>query len=113
MFRIPNITDYPNQQFTIPIVNYENAVLTLKYRPSQYGWFMDLVWGSFQAYGERVSVSPNILRQYQNRIPFGIAVNGIDRADPLNADSWVNNNGMYILDESDVADIEELYYVRT
>lgn len=48
--------------------------ISLYYSPQQYGWFVtDLTYGSFEIQGLRITVSPNMLHQFRNQLPFGIA----------------------------------------
>lgn len=57
--------------------------LTLKYVPLQFGWFIDsLVYQSFTLTGYRLFTSPNLLQQYVNQIPFGLACLTSDNGEP-------------------------------
>ena len=79
-------------------------------KPQQFGWFMNLVWGNFSVNNLRLAVGPNILRQFKNQIPFGIAISGVGNIDPLNQTDWVSNNGFFILTSDDVAAVETVVY---
>jgi hypothetical protein len=109
MYLISVLNDRPKQTFKAVIDGYDTAEITLEFKPEQYGWFMSIVWGSFEVYNERVSTSLNLLRQFSKIIPFGILVEGTDAIDPLKIDSWVTDNKFYMLDQADIEEVEALY----
>ena len=108
---IKSITDNANQIFSVSISGYSNAQITLNYKSNQNAWFMSIVWGSFEINNMLISVGYNILRQFKNQIPFGIAINSTTGTDPLFVDSWLlGYNNFYVLDSTDVAFMETTYY---
>lgn len=109
MYLISVLNDRPKQTFKAVIDGYDTATITLEFKPEQLGWFMSIVWGTFELYNERVATSPNLLRQFSNIIPFGILIDGVNAIDPLKIDSWVTDNNFYILDKSDLDEVEALY----
>lgn len=111
MRRLTGLTDDPKQQFAMVIEGYDAATVTLEYKSSQYAWFMSVVWGNFELYGERVATGPNMLRQFKDIIPFGIAVSGNNAIDPLFLTSWLTDCSFYVLDAADV-ESAEAYFVR-
>lgn len=112
MNQITTLNDGYKQQFRYVISGYDAVEITLEFRPQQYSWFMNVVFGNFQVYNERVAISPNLLRQFKNKIPFGILVTGPDAIDPFANDSWLNGWNFYMLDQADILDIESTLYVR-
>jgi hypothetical protein len=109
LYQITALNDQPKQTFRIVVDGYDTATISLEFKPQQYGWFISIAWGSFELKNERVATSPNLLRQFKNIIPFGILIEGIEAIDPLKLDSWVTDNKMYILNESDLETVEGLY----
>jgi hypothetical protein len=109
MRQIVTLNDAYKQTFRFSIEGYDAVEIALEFKPLQYAWFMNLTWGEFSLYGERVAVSPNLLRQFSHLLPFGILITGVDAIDPFANDSWLNGWGFYMLDETDMADIEALY----
>lgn len=100
---INSITDYANQTFDIVIVGYDTATVSLVYKPLQYGWFMDVVWGNFSAYSIRLVCGPNVLGQFKTQIPFGIAIGGVAGIDPYLQNSFANgDSAFYVLDETEI-----------
>lgn len=110
MNQITSLTTDPKQQFNAVISGYNTAQIYIEYKPQQFGWFMNLVWGNFSVNNLRLAVGPNILRQFKNQIPFGIAISGVGNIDPLNQTDWVSNNGFFILTSDDVAAVETVVY---
>lgn len=109
MKKISGLTNDPKQQLAIVVDGYDALTLTLEYKSQQYAWYMSVVWGDFSIYGERVAVSYNLLRQFKDILPFGLAVSGIEAMDPLFKDSWLSANSLYLLDATDLATVEDLY----
>jgi len=98
------------QNFLAPITGYDPVDITIEYKPSQYGWFISLVWGNFSINNERISISPNLLRQFKNVLPFGILISGFQAEEPIFITSWLENNKFVILDQNDLSMIELRYY---
>lgn len=74
MLLIQPLTQAPKQQLTIVLPNGNTATMTIYFVPIQQGWFItNLTYGDFVLNGIRIVVSPNILNQFRNLIPFGIA----------------------------------------
>lgn len=106
---INSLTDEAKQKFSVAIDGYDSASIFIEFKPQQQGWFMTISWGDWQLSNQRISTSPNILRQFKNRIPFGIAISGVDGIDPVFKDSWISLNAFYVLDSADVETAEGAY----
>jgi hypothetical protein len=109
MRQITTINDYPKQSFFITIENYESAEVLLEFKPLQQGWFINLTWGTVGIKQMRVVAGPNILSQFSNVLPFGIAISGVDDIDPFAIDAWLTGWKFYVLDQNDLAEVEALY----
>ena len=110
MIEITALTNSPKQRFNLVIEGYDVAKIYLEFKSQQEGWFISLDWGdSFSIKNERVSTSPNLLRQFKNILPFGLLISGVDAIDPVTIDSWVQTNKMYLIEETELDDIEALY----
>jgi hypothetical protein len=116
---MPNIlqglTDSPNQQYPITLVDGTVATLVLQFWPQQGGWFYDLTWNgrtpAWQSLGNQLVSSPNILRQYRNNIPFGITVSTIDGLDPSGQEDFVDGTcTLLLLSSAEAAVIESTYF---
>lgn len=70
----------------------------------QLGWFItSLAYLSFELKGLRISNSPNMLYQFRNRIPFGLACFSMDKREPsLQSDFVSGASKLYVLTEAEV-----------
>lgn len=110
MRQITTLNDSNKQQFRFSIDGYDSAEVYLEFKPQQYAWFMNLTWGNvFSLYQTRIVVSPNLLRQFINVLPFGITIVGPSAIDPYAVDAWLNGWKFYVLDSTDLADVEAIY----
>jgi hypothetical protein len=107
MIQIQTITSDFYQRQT---VNYNNSsiVFTLKYSPQQLVWYIEqLVYGGVTIQGMRVSTNLNILRQFKNLLPFGMACLTLDDNDPTQQQDFSSGYAnLYILDPTDVLAVE-------
>jgi hypothetical protein len=107
MKTITGLTDQPKQQTGIVLNDGSRAVISLEYRANQLGWFYDITWGDFTLNGQRLVTAPNMLRQFRNKLPFGIAVVTTNNVEPLKQTDLSSGVAtLYLLDSTDVADIE-------
>lgn len=69
----------------------------------QQGWFINnLTYGAFQLRGVRICNSPNMLHQFINQIPFGLACFSTDDLEPQIKNSFSSGTSqMYLLDQVD------------
>lgn len=101
------LTDQPKQTTTIVLADGTRATLALEYRPNQLAWFYDLEWEGLAINGCRLVASPNIVREFRLRIPFGLAVITAGNIDPTDQEAFVNGSAsVYLLDAQDVLDVE-------
>ena len=112
-YKINGITDDPKQRFNVQIPNSdENLEVVLNYLPSQQAWYLDLFYKDFSIYGYKVALSPNMLREFRNIIPFGISVSSMDNIYPMEITAFSSDRvNMYVLDKSDVKELEYNIYV--
>ena len=109
MLQITNITSQPIQNLGLTLPDGSNAVLQIYFRPMQYGWFINsLTWNSFTLQGFRISNSPNMLRQWKNKLTFGMACFSTGNREPsLILDFSSGNSNLYILTAAEVQEYEE------
>lgn len=83
MVPITNITDYPLQTASYVLPDGSTFTMTLYYIPSQLGWFiLKLTYNDFVLTGLRITNNANLLYQYQNVLPFGLACFTASRREP-------------------------------
>lgn len=106
MTQITTITDAPNQNIVITLGDGTTINLTLNFYANQSGWFYSLSYnsGAFIVNNRRLVTSPNMLSQFQNIIPFGIAVTTTDGYEPIYIDDFITKRAsFYVLTADDVA----------
>jgi hypothetical protein len=111
MYLIQQVTSDANQKQTLILPDGTSLTLTIYFIPLQYGWFItSLVYGNFTLNGLRITVNPNMLRQFKNQIPFGLAcyANGNSREPSQQKDFSSGAFSLYILDAAEVAQYEEI-----
>lgn len=109
------VTANPSQMQRVILSDGSTFTITIVFKPMQLGWFIsDLTYGDFNLKGVRIVTSPNILYQYKNVLPFGIACYTSENREPqLQQDFSSGNSKLYLLDEDDVAEIAELFSGQT
>lgn len=116
MQAITGITAQPTQILNLSIEDGSTATLTLTYRPQQSGWFFELEWNgtnpSKDVNGMRVTNFPNILRQFENLITFGLACITRDGLEPMGRDDFQTGYAtMLLLTAAEVELIEDTIFV--
>lgn len=107
MLYINHLTNDPQQQANLTGIPGLSIGLTLRFMPRVQRWIMGLTYGTTSLQGLAVTTSPNMLRQYRNIIPFGIACLTASGLDPYTVDDFQNQaSNLYLLTAEDVAGIE-------
>jgi hypothetical protein len=111
MTTVTGITSQPVQSSFLTLDDGSLVSISMSYRPQQYGWFADISWGDWAVTGMRLCAAPNILRQWQNRIPFGLALLTSDNSEPLNQNAFSSGFArLILLNSDDVASVNDLTY---
>jgi hypothetical protein len=112
MYQIQNITNDANQTQTLTLYDGSILSMTMYFIPLQYGWFItSMTWGTFVLNGLRITVGPNILRQWQNQLTFGLgcACNTNPFREPTQQQDFSSNNFyLYILSSTEVQQYEQI-----
>lgn len=118
MQQINGLTSYPNQQLTVKLPDGSVLQISMLYRQSQYGWFFTaLNWNNSQwvENGRRIVTHPNMLRQYKDLIPFGLACFTVNNREPTNQQDFVPPSAgvapasaLYLLSATEVQEVETL-----
>ena len=107
MLYLNHLTNDPQQQANLTGLPGSQIVLTLRFMPRIQRWIMGVVWNGKSIQGIGVTTSLNMLRQYRNIIPFGIACVADSGLDPYTVNDFQNQAAnLYLLDSDDVAAIE-------
>lgn len=104
---ITEITSAPAQNFVLIGENNERINFNIRYLPTQIGWVCDIEYEDFIVRGVRITAMSNILRQWNNVIPFGILCNVKNGTEPFFIDDFSEGRAeIYLLTETEVAEIE-------
>jgi hypothetical protein len=109
MLLIQNLTDDPLQDMTLVLPDGTQLFMEIYFRQYQQGWFInEITYGStFSVAGLRISNNSNILRQWKNSIPFGLACYSTANREPsLIQDFSSGNSKLYVLTAAEVAQYE-------
>lgn len=103
MFIVDSITSDAKQKQSLVLPNGTTFEIEMEYKPLQRGWFFtSLTYGDFVLTGMRICTSPNLLHQYKNKLPFGIAVTSLANGEPTQQEDFFSGNSvMYILTEDE------------
>lgn len=110
MFQIERITNNPNQKHSFTLENGLNMSFILAFKPMQQTWFFEqIVYQTFTMNSLRVCNNPNLLYQWVNLVPFGIACFSSGYRNPELQDDFVTGySRLYILSQSEIAEYRTL-----
>lgn len=110
---LTGFSDSPNQSTVITLDDGSSATIVLYFRAQQKGWFYDLIYGEFSLLGQRLVCGENIIRQFRDQVPFGLAVLSESRRDPSKITSLSSRETVIILlNSEDVNLIEFAQFTR-
>ena len=104
MFQVQILTADAVQQQNLILPDGTITSLTIMYSPQQQGWFIvELDYGTFILQGVRITNSPNILFQFKNQLPFGLACFSTENREPTQQEDFFSGEAvLYILNSSEV-----------
>ncbi|MGB8297056.1 MAG: hypothetical protein WCG85_16630 [Polyangia bacterium] len=106
---ITGITDAPVQTFGLILEDGSKVSGTLRFRDQQTGWFLDVTYGTVVINGLRLVSTPNLLRQFREIIPFGLAFTMPAGADPFDLEAF-STGTFALLEGTDLSDIENTFF---
>lgn len=109
MFLVQQITASPLQTMTLILADGSKLGLTLYYRPMQLGWYLEQVtWGTFTAGCLRIVNSPNLLHQFCNQLPFGLACYTTGNREPTQQQDFLSGAAkLYVISQAEVTQFTE------
>ncbi len=113
MIILTEITDDPKQLFTVVLENNDTVTLGLEYIDQQQKWIYNLSYPTSELTinGNALIGSPNILRQFQRIINFGIGVITNQGDDPSFIDDFSTGRAtINILTAEEVQQVEDTFY---
>lgn len=111
MLYLDKINSSPKQNYTLVSEDEDQVGFYLYYAASQQTWFFDVKYKDFIAKGIQLTVAPNILRNFREIIPVGIACTSVDGDDPFYiTDFSLGRIKLYLLTSAEVQAIEDSYF---
>jgi hypothetical protein len=101
---IENITTAANQTQSVVLPDGSAFTFTLYYSANQLGWFiLNFVYNTFVLNGMRITTNPNLLYQYQNQLPFGVACFTVGQREPTQQQDFSSGaSNLYLLSQAEV-----------
>jgi hypothetical protein len=107
MFIINQITADPLQTQNLILPDGTQIIFQIQFVQQQQGWFFNSLQydaGNFLITGMRICNSPNMLHQFRNLIPFGMACYSVANREPSLLQDFISQNSkLYILTAQEVA----------
>lgn len=107
MYLITRISSAPLQNMNLILPDSTVVHLTLYFMPQQFGWFFtNITYNTFTLNSLRVCNSPNMLLQFQNQIPFGIACYSSNNREPTQQEDFLSGaSRLYLLGRTDMVQV--------
>lgn len=110
---ISNLTSFADQTSLLRLSDGSVVTMELIYQGASERWIMNLSYGTHVINGIGVCCLPNIIRQWRNVLPFGIACVTNDQTDPFDISDFANGRALlYLLTQEDVTEIESSIFGR-
>lgn len=105
MYLIQNINQNASQAMTLTLADGSALYLQLYFSLTQQSWiFTEISYKGFLLTNFRIVNSPNMLQQYRNQLPFGIACYSANNREPsLIQDFASGASVLYVMTAADVA----------
>jgi len=103
MYSIEQVTNNARQKQTLLLQDGTQITLSLYFVPMQLGWFIPLIsYQGFTLNGLRITNSPNMLHQFRNQIPFGLACFSVADREPSQQDDFLSGaSKLYLLSQEE------------
>lgn len=101
---INTLTSYPLQQQTFVLPDGTTFSMSIYYVPMQNGWFItNLTYQSFTVNSIRITNNANMLYQWRNLLPFGLACFSPSQREPSQQQDFVSGaSSLYVLTAAEV-----------
>jgi hypothetical protein len=107
MNQLTILSNDADQLCFVPLSDGSIVQLEFVYRPGIQRWTVSINHPQLLLNGYMLCVSPNLLRQWRNLIPFGLAVTSIDGYDPVDVNDLTNGRiSVYVLTPAEVQQVE-------
>lgn len=111
MQKITSITSAAKQKQTILLADGTFFTIQIEYRPNQYSWWISsLVYGDLEIKSLKITTNLDILFQFRNQIPFGLACFTKDNQEPQFQEDFESGRcELFVLSEENVDELVEVY----
>lgn len=107
MQQLDTFTDAANQLFNVPLADASILQLAFIFRGATQRWTVDIVHPQLTLHGFDLCLGPNIVRQWRNVVPFGIALTSVDDLDPVQPQDFQTGRvSVFILSPAEVQQVE-------
>lgn len=107
MNKIDNLGDEANQLTRIVLDDGSIVLLNFIYRGATQRWTVNITRNDFTVNDINLCVHPNLLRDFRENIPFGLALISTDGGDPVLINDFTSGRiTMYTLSAADVSLVE-------
>ena len=108
---VSEITDEPKQKHVLNLPDGTSLTMILEYKPLQIGWFIQqLTYDTFTINNLKIVTSPNILYQFKNKLPFGIAIAVTDNDEATQAEDFQSGRAIfYLLTQAEVTLLGQVF----
>lgn len=109
MFTIQNITSDAKQTQNVVLPDGTIMGLSLYYSAQQQCWTItELTYGTFTLQGLQITNQPNMLRQWKNLLPFGLACFSTQNREPTQQQDFVSQEAqLFVLTSAEVQEYEQ------
>lgn len=113
MQRLNNLTNDADQLITFQLPDGTTAQLEFVYRSGTQRWTVSITYSTFSLSGYNLVTGPNILRQWKNVIPFGMAILSTTGLDPMYPTDLVDGTiFVEMLDADEVEEVETTFMTQ-
>lgn len=101
-----------NENSVIEVVNSDKVSYKLyfNYNTTRQSWFVDVISEDFKICGIKVLCMPNILRQWQSKLKFGIGIVADNELDPFFSQDFAAERARIFLIEPQDLDAQNILY---
>ena len=108
---VDNLTNSADQLTILILGDGTTVSLELLYHGATQRWVANITYGNTTINGLGLCCSPNILRQWRNVLPFGLAIVTTDQTDPFSINDFSSGRVLiYLLNAADVIAMEDLVF---
>jgi hypothetical protein len=107
--QINNLTKWPNQLTHVVIEDGTIADFSFKFNGATQKWVFGVDHSLLHVHNMSLNTHFNILRQWMNKIPFGLCVVSADGLDPMLVDDFVSGRiTLWVLTSDNVQQMEKM-----